>query len=218
MRTKTATILLVFIGSSLLLLLSACESKIAVEVYLRDIYDCIEASSCVFSAYGTFWAELNESDYQKYKDFATEILRKYFASVDNVRYENSGYVANVEITTNPQHIFYFSVQKSGTLFLHFNDAKFDSLNSELHDLSQKESYLSYSLSPSQMSIKITFINDLRKTVTVETTGAMYVDDQECPFPEKFMLRMNQRLSITFSNVLRDYLTKRGSAPVLKVYF
>lgn len=216
MKKKFVSVLLGILGLVIILVLTSCRFDVSAEIYLRDIYDYVTGAAKDFSGYGIFNAELSKEYYDTYESSATQIAKKYFSNLGNVRYENSGYTADIEITTNPEHIFYFTVQKDGTLALFFNNEKFDALNKELGQF--KESYMTYSLSREQMSITLTFVNDLKKPIKVVVAGAVYVNNEPCPFSQEFTLKTREKLKITFTDVLRDYLTKRGSTPILKIYW
>jgi hypothetical protein len=179
MKKKFVSVLLGMLSLVLILVLSSCRFDVSAEIYLRDIYDYVTGAAKDFSGYGTFNAELSREYYDTYESSATQIAKKYFSNLGNVRYENSGYTADIEITTNPKNIFYFTVQKDGTLALFFNNEKFDALNKELEQF--KESYMTYSLSREQMSITLTFVNDLKKPIKVVVAGAVYVNNEPCPF-------------------------------------
>jgi hypothetical protein len=69
-----------------------------------------------------------------------------------------------------------------------------------------------------MSITLTFVNDLKKPIKVVVAGAVYVNNEHYPFSQEFTLKPREKLKITFTDVLRDYLTKRGSTPILKIYW
>ena len=111
MKKKFVSVLLGILGLVVILVLSSCRFDVSAEIYLRDIYDYVTGAAKDFSGYGIFNAELSKEYYDTYESSATQIAKKYFSNLGNVRYENSGYTADIEITTNPENIFYFTVQK-----------------------------------------------------------------------------------------------------------
>ncbi|MFN3328180.1 MAG: hypothetical protein ACK40U_04875 [Fervidobacterium pennivorans] len=213
LRFLVPMILLVF-----LVILTGCKADVVVEIYLSDLSDYAKGtvSQPVFT--GTVEIELNsKDDYEKYKDTLTAILRKYFVSVGNVSYKTnetsteSKYVADVEINADSSKLLFFSLSKDKVLLLNFNKVAFQKLNSDLKD---KDIY--YETTADELSFRFILINDLKKNVDLEIVGPVYVNNEPCPYTKKYTLKNREKLNIVFPDILRDYLTQIGSAPLLKV--
>ncbi|MGQ9856091.1 MAG: DUF7424 family protein [Fervidobacterium sp.] len=167
------------------------------EIYVSDMYDYATGQSKTFSAFATLRIEVGSSDsFNKYAEQVTGLLKKYFETVENVRYdeEDSFYVADIEITTDTSKLLSLSVSKDGTLSLNFNREKFKAINEEAEDISF------YSVGEDEIFFMINLTNDLKKEVQLEPKSAVYINDKPFPFLEKTPMRARSKVTIVPSDV------------------
>lgn len=209
-----------------LIVLSEAKLELHPEIYLRDLYDFTTGSFVNMNIQATIRLEMlgaYEKEFNEKKDGITQILTSYFDEIKNIRYEEDRtrviltgyYVADVEIpvSTNESlknRIFMISSQRDGSLIMVFNREIFEGLSKKI---AEKNVYLKLE----DMVIQVTLINDLRKDVDIEVQG-VYANNKPYPFTKKFTLKHREKLVITFSNVLRDYMVEEGKTTFVRVYW
>lgn len=87
MKKKFVSVLLGILSLAVILVLSSCRFDVSAEIYLRDIYEYVTGAAKDFSGYGIFNAELSREYYDTYESSATQIAKKYFSNLGNVRYD-----------------------------------------------------------------------------------------------------------------------------------
>ncbi len=204
----------------IILLVSGCNLEIYSEAYLSDIYAFLANPLSDLSIFSTIKLEIMaESTFKEQKNKITEVLKDYFGEVKNVRYEGSNfksyYVADFELPViselRDEGMLYLSADKNGNMLFLFNNEIFEELNKRILN----EFYQSLDLK--DMYINITLINDLRREIDIEVQG-VYVNYKPCPYIEKFKLKNREKVIISFSNVLRDYMVENGRAVFAKIYW
>ncbi len=211
---------MIFSTFLIIFFLSGCALEITSEIYLSDIYDSIKNYNANFTIPSTLKLEITSKEsFQEYRARITSILREYFREVSNARYEeinySSFYVADIEIPFSLEEsldsMIGFSTDKEGKLIMSFDKESFDNLNKTI----LKEFY--YTIDPKEIAISVILINDIRKDVTVEFQG-VYINNIPYPFVEKTTLKNKQKLVISFSNVLKDYMIAKGKTAFVKIYW
>lgn len=222
---KVGTVLRVFLLIVFLVLsvlfLQGCDLSLSPEVYVSDLLDLKEGTSSSISVPSIIKLQVISKDsYTENRDRITMILQDYFGKVSRVSYAedgfNSYYVAQINIPVVKGQklekglgyaMFLINVldDKEGIkLILTFNNTIFNSLKDRIF----KE--FSQTISADTIALDINLINDLKNDVTLEAQG-VYIDKYPCPFRSRYVLGRREKVNIAFSNVLRDYLIKSGSA-------
>ncbi|MCX7914471.1 MAG: hypothetical protein N2511_07790, partial [Thermodesulfovibrionales bacterium] len=203
------------------LFLQGCDLLLSPEVYVSDLIDLKEGTSTLISVPTIIKLQVISKDsYTENRDRITMILQDYFGRVSRVSYEedgfNSYYVAQVNLPVVKDQklekglsyaMFLINVleDKEGIkLALIFNSTIFNSLKDRVF----KE--FSQTISVDEIALDINLVNDLKNDVTLEAQG-VYLDKYPCPFRSRYVLGRREKVNIAFSNVLRDYLIKSGSA-------
>ncbi|MCS7202479.1 MAG: hypothetical protein NZ841_06865 [Dictyoglomus sp.] len=200
--------------------LVGCDLKINSEIYLRDISEYIIQKNDKLEITTTLRIEIiSEDTYKENRLKITRILKKYFGEVENIRFEQETFQnyyvgeVNLPLTTNAfsENLIWFTADKDGNIQLNFNGDIFSKLKTEIFD----EFY--QTLDTKKMYVEITLINDLRKDVFIEVQG-VYLNNIAYPFLEKIILKNRQKVTISFSDVLRDYMVERGKVKFVKIIF
>lgn len=200
--------------------LAGCNFEMNSEIYLSDVYGLLENPELSLFVPTTIKLEIvSEDNFKQYKDRITDILSDYFGEVSNIRYEEENlsgfYVGDIEVPLllekSLESIVSFSVDKVGNLIMNFDEENFNVLAKTI-----LEEFF-YSFDPKDLFFNITLINDMKRDINIEVQG-VYINGRPYPFLEKIVLKNRQKLVITFSNVLKDYMIREGKVSFVKIYW
>ncbi|MGB9796157.1 DUF7424 family protein [Fervidobacterium gondwanense] len=186
------------------------------EVYISAIYDFATGQADKLSVWATLKISVSDRDsHDDYADEITEILSKRFETTENVRYDSDGtyYVADVEITTDTSKLISFSLKQDGTFTINFNKEELKAANEESAAVNSNNT-----VSENEITFTILVVNDLKKNIVIEPQGGIYIDKVPYPFPEKMNVKSRSRFTVVVTDLFRDYLVQKGSAPLFKIYW